>query len=86
MWSKYKIDNFWEINISEMEVTIQSIFKELNSSIRLLKDENWIILNVAKNDIEKFRRVLPLINDLRNTAMYTRHWDEVREVVKVYVL
>lgn len=86
MWSKYKTDNFWDINISELEVTIQSISKELNNSIRLLKDENWIILEVAQDSINIFRRVLPLISDLKNPAMYTRHWDEVREVVHVYVL
>lgn len=86
MWNKYKTGRFWEINISEMELAVQIIFKDLNNSMRLIKDENWIILKVARDSIDSFRRVLPLITDLKNPAMYTRHWDEVREVIRVYVL
>lgn len=86
LWDKYKTGNFWEIKVTEMEVTVQSIYKELNSSMRSLSVENWILLRVTRDSIDKIRLVLPLIGDLKNPAMYTRHWDEVREVINVYVI
>lgn len=81
VWNDYKTGNFWEIKISEMEITVQRIFKQLNYSLKLLKDGNWKMIEITRDKVDAFRRVLPLINDLKNPAMRVRHWDEVREVM-----
>jgi len=81
-WESFKTNNFWEINVSDMEMTVLRIYKQLNHSITILKDENWKILEMTLNKVDDLRRVLPLINDLKNPAMKPRHWDEVREVMK----
>lgn len=80
-WNNYKTGNFWHIKLSEMEITVLRIFKGLTVAIKLLKDEQWKLINFARDKVDAFKRVLPLINDLKNPAMRTRHWDEVRQVV-----
>lgn len=84
-WDKYKSANFWEINVPEIEVTVQNINKRLISSMKLLKDESWKMLEIKRDSLDAFRRVLPLISDLKNTAMRNRHWDEVREALNKLV-
>jgi len=81
VWNDYKTGNFWEIKISEMEITVQRIFKQLNYSLKLLKDGNWKMIEITRDKVDAFRRVLPLINDLKNPAMRDRHWNEVREAM-----
>lgn len=80
-WNTYKTGNFWEINISTMEITVQRIFKQLNNSLKQLKDASWKIIEIARDDVDAFRRILPLISNLKNPAMQTRHWDEVRSIL-----
>lgn len=80
-WNKYKSANFWEIKVPEIEVTVQNIYKMLSSSLKLLKEESWKMLEIRRDSLDAFRRVLPLISDLKNPAMRNRHWDEVREAM-----
>lgn len=81
-WKNYKTGKFRELKVSEMEINVQRIYKKLVSSLKKLKDENWKIMKITMDKIEEFKRVLPLINSLKNPAMRTRHWDEVREIIK----
>ncbi len=37
----------------------------------------WDIFESLKGTIEKFRRTMPLIEDLRHDAMRKRHWEEL---------
>lgn len=83
-WDSYKNGNFWEINVSSMEITVQRIFKQLNNSLKLLKDESWRIIEIARDSVDAFRRILPLISSLKNPAMRSRHWDEVRKILNKY--
>lgn len=82
-WAFYKTGNFWEVKASEMEVTVQRIFKQLIASmkIKLLKDQSWKMIETTRDSIDAFRRVLPLLSDLKNKAMRTRHWNEVRDIM-----
>ncbi|XP_026819508.1 dynein heavy chain 2, axonemal-like [Rhopalosiphum maidis] len=83
-WKKYKSANFWAIKVSKIEVSVQTIYKVLTSALRLQKDQSWKIIEIKRDIIDAFRRVLPLINDLKNPAMRNRHWDEVREAMTKY--
>lgn len=84
-WNLFKTDSFWKINLLEMETTVQRIYKKLSAFLKLLRDKNWSIIEITRNNLDAFKRVLPLITDLKNPAMKTRHWDEVREVIDKYV-
>lgn len=80
-WKNYKTGKFREIKVSEMEINVQRIYKKLVSALKKLKDENWKIMKITMDKLEEFKRVLPLINSLKNPSMQTRHWDEVREII-----
>ncbi|VDO03701.1 unnamed protein product [Rodentolepis nana] len=41
----------------------------------------WDVLERSKDRIEQFRRTIPLISDLRNEAMRTRHWEAIRKEI-----
>lgn len=81
-WSTYRVANFWEVNAPEMEVIVQNSLTLLNKSMKFLNDENWKIIEITRDNVDAVKQVLPLISDLKNTAMRIRHWDEVREVIK----
>jgi len=84
VWASYKTGNFWEIKVSEMEITVQRIFKQITSSVKFLKDKPWKMIDLTLEKVDAFKRVLPLIGDLKNPAMRPRHWDEVRETMHKY--
>ncbi|XP_043512192.1 dynein axonemal heavy chain 2 [Frieseomelitta varia] len=80
-WERYRTENFWEIDIEEMENTANVIFRKLNLLSRELKKKNWEIVEHSRTRVDKFKRTLPLITDLKNPAMRPRHWKKVKEIV-----
>lgn len=49
-----------------------------------MKDKNWEILDVTRARVDQFRRTVPLITDLKNSAMRTRHWEQVQVKLIAY--
>jgi hypothetical protein len=43
-----------------------------------IKEKNWDIIDVTKNKVDRFRRTMPLVNDLHNKAMRDRHWNQIK--------
>ncbi|XP_050498494.1 dynein axonemal heavy chain 2 [Diabrotica virgifera virgifera] len=82
-WEKYKSGEFWAIETVEMEETAQNLFRKLTKLSREFKEKGWTIIDDTRARVDAFRRTLPLIGDLKNPAMRTRHWDKVRKVVEV---
>ncbi|KAG5894356.1 hypothetical protein JTB14_031917 [Gonioctena quinquepunctata] len=82
-WIKYKSGEFWSIETWEMEETAQKLYKKLTKLSRELKDKGWSIIEDTRKKVDAFRRMLPLLGDLKNSAMRSRHWDKVRAVVGV---
>lgn len=39
-------------------------------------------IDFFRSRVDKFRRTLPLITDLKNAAMRERHWTKVKELVE----
>jgi dynein heavy chain, axonemal len=42
------------------------------------KDKNWDIVEVTKTRVDRFKRTMPLVNDLHNKAMRERHWIQIK--------
>ncbi|CAH0554839.1 unnamed protein product [Brassicogethes aeneus] len=82
-WDKYKSGEFWEIETEEMEETAQGLYRKLTKLSGQLKEKNWTIVEDTRARVDAFRRTLPLIGDLKNPAMRSRHWDKVREAVGI---
>ncbi|CAK9808028.1 Dynein axonemal heavy chain 2 [Anthophora quadrimaculata] len=80
-WERYRTENFWDIEMEEMENTANVLFRKLTRLSRELKEKNWEIVEHSRAQVDKFRRTLPLITDLKNPAMRPRHWKKVKETV-----
>lgn len=80
-WERYKSVNFWTIQIEEMDTTANSLFRKFTRFSRELRAMNWQIIENTRTHIDKFRRTLPLINDLKNSAMRERHWCKVKLII-----
>ncbi|KAF3697610.1 Dynein heavy chain 2, axonemal Axonemal beta dynein heavy chain 2 Ciliary dynein heavy chain 2 [Channa argus] len=78
-WSKWKTAQFAMLRIEDMENTALDMFKKLHKLQRELKDKEWDILIVTKNKIDQFKRIIPLIADMRNPAIRDRHWKQISE-------
>ena len=42
------------------------------------KEKNWDVVETTKTKVDRFRRTMPLVNDLHNKAMRERHWIQVK--------
>ncbi|KAI4461456.1 dynein heavy chain [Holotrichia oblita] len=87
-WETYKSGEFWSIETEDMEATAQTLFRKLTRLARELKDKGyfilylfWTIVENTRSRVDAFRRTLPLISDLKNSAMRKRHWDRVRTAI-----
>ncbi|XP_012280984.2 dynein heavy chain 2, axonemal [Orussus abietinus] len=80
-WESYKHGHFWTIEMADMDSTANVLFRKLTKLSKELKEKNWEIVETMRTRLDKFRRTLPLINDLKNHAMRDRHWDKVKQVI-----
>ncbi|XP_078020536.1 dynein axonemal heavy chain 2 [Epinephelus lanceolatus] len=78
-WNIWKVGQFATLRTESMESTAQDVFKKLHKLQRELKDKEWDIVDFSKNKIDQFKRIIPLIADLRNPAMRDRHWKQICE-------
>ncbi|XP_042367999.1 dynein axonemal heavy chain 2 [Plectropomus leopardus] len=76
-WDIWKVGQFATLRTESMESTAQELFKKLHKLQRELKDKDWDIVYFSKNKIDQFKRIIPLIADLRNPAMRDRHWKQI---------
>nr|CAD7568025.1 unnamed protein product [Timema californicum] len=59
----------------------QKLFRKLTRLSRELKEKQWEIVDHTRDRVDAFRRTLPLIGDLKNTAMRERHWGRVKMAI-----
>ncbi|MCI4377271.1 hypothetical protein PGIGA_G00201730 [Pangasianodon gigas] len=82
LWNEWKSEQFATLQTENMEITAQTMFKKLHKLSRDLKDKQWDIVDFSKNRIEQFKRTIPLILDLKNPAIRTRHWSQIKHEVQ----
>lgn len=83
VWAEWRTGNFWHINIDLLEDTALTMYKEFNALNKKYFNRSWDMLIVTTKTLDSFRRTLPLITALKNPSMRARHWDRVRELMKV---
>jgi dynein heavy chain len=42
------------------------------------QEKNWEVVEITKSKVDRFRRTMPLVNDLHNKAMRERHWSQIK--------
>ena len=63
------------IQVEEMEEAAGRIGKTIGKLSREVK--TWPALFWIKETVEAFKKTMPLITDLRNSAMRQRHWEDL---------
>ena len=58
-----------------------SLHKRLTKQLKEYRDNGWDIIEQTKSQVDAFRKALPLIMDLKNVALRTRHWEEIRALI-----
>jgi hypothetical protein len=51
-------------------------------SLPLQDKVDWTITDSIKKKIETFKRTMPLIQDLKNSAMRDRHWQQLKQTIQ----
>ncbi|TGZ66460.1 hypothetical protein CRM22_005313 [Opisthorchis felineus] len=77
-WEGWKCGRFCELQTTEMENLANTVFRKFVKLSRDLKDRNWEVIESSRIRVDQFRRTMPLIMDLRNPAMRSRHWVQLK--------
>ncbi|OON14263.1 ATPase family protein [Opisthorchis viverrini] len=77
-WEIWKYGRFCELQTTEMENLANTVFRKFVKLSRDLKDRNWEVIESSRIRVDQFRRTMPLIMDLRNPAMRSRHWVQLK--------
>ena len=85
LYFNWKTCKFADIETQSMEQEAQSNLKQIVRIAREVKDKDWEMVTVYRQRIEQFKRLMPLIQDLKNPALRPRHWKQlVAEVGKPF--
>ena len=75
-FDNWKTGRFDELDISEMETVAGQFNKKVGKLGRDVK--RWGIWEATRTKLTEFLQTMPLIQDLRNPAMRSRHWDTLK--------
>ncbi|KAL0484096.1 dynein heavy chain, partial [Acrasis kona] len=78
-WNSWKNGSFVSLDVAGMEAQAIEILKKNQNMGRDARE--WPVWNNLKEKLEQFKRVLPLIQDLKNESLRARHWSDVSELV-----
>eukprot|EP01028_Stygiella_incarcerata_P006524 TRINITY_DN2668_c0_g1_i2.p1 TRINITY_DN2668_c0_g1~~TRINITY_DN2668_c0_g1_i2.p1 ORF type:complete len:4588 (-),score=1267.00 TRINITY_DN2668_c0_g1_i2:3353-17116(-) len=78
-WGHWKSDPFKNLEIPKMETGAAKIQKRVNK-LRSTAQQ-WAAYTDLRDRLAKFKTTMPLISDLKNPAMRTRHWNRLMEEV-----
>lgn len=69
------------IDAEAIERNVNEMYKTMQKSIRIFADIEAVqsVAIEIKNQIDKFKPLIPLIQSVRNPGMRQRHWDNFRE-------
>lgn len=81
IWKDFKSIQFWNVEVLDVKVTVEIFVNEFNMSVNELKNKKWEVVETTRENIEAFRSLLPVVDDLKNPAMKVRHWNEVRNLI-----
>ncbi|XP_022235820.1 dynein heavy chain 2, axonemal-like [Limulus polyphemus] len=81
-WNQWRTTYFQDLILENMESTSQELLKKLDKFIKDPKASQWEVVGFMKNKLEQFQLSLPVVKHLRNTALRTRNWDQIRKVLQ----
>ena len=79
LYNSWKGGKFKELEIDSMEEEAVRMGKHIVKLGRELKQ--WGVWSWIKEIVDSFKKTMPLIMDLRNEAMRSRHWAQLMDAV-----
>lgn len=70
---------FLSLDSSELEDSVQKFSKRLQKMSKEVKE--WDVFCNLKDRITQIKRTIPLLLDLRNSAMRERHWSQIMDLI-----
>eukprot|EP01049_Picozoa_sp_SAG25_P003167 SAG25_NODE_178_length_12673_cov_19.868459_7_plen_1726_part_01 len=81
MWDGWKYGKFSEIDSEDMETQATAFNRRIVKIGKEGDAKKWGVWNTIKATVDQFKLSLPMITDLKNPALRTRHWDQLIEKV-----
>eukprot|EP00727_Mastigamoeba_balamuthi_P003136 m51a1_g1282 putative dynein heavy chain axonemal (4140) ;mRNA; f:131088-144324 len=75
---------FEEINAEEVSTRVTSFQKTVLKVERGLG--STIVVHKLKSNVNEFKNILPLVMDLRNSALKPRHWERIQDAIQTRVI
>ncbi|KAL0226771.1 hypothetical protein P9112_014095 [Eukaryota sp. TZLM1-RC] len=77
LWEDWKTKPFESLVTEDMEIVLGQLHKRLYKLGKIIK--NWGVWVYVKEKVDEFKKILPLITDLRNPALRERHWKRLQK-------
>jgi dynein heavy chain, axonemal len=71
-WNTWKTGQFNDLDVEEIEAEVNNYNKKVSKLGRDIR--KWKVWESLKEELDRFKETIPLIQDLRNKALRTRHW------------
>ncbi|CAK4102409.1 unnamed protein product [Aphanomyces euteiches] len=75
----YNETPFDQINVEAMSTQVQSYMKLASQAQRALPQNQ--VASTLLSQVEQFKLVLPIVNDLRGTFLQDRHWNQIHSIL-----
>ena len=72
-WSQWKDDQFQNLKLEDITDELQKYNKQIGGVRKQLEKKG--VWSSLKAQVDKFRKTVPLLTHLRNSAMRPRHWE-----------
>ena len=78
-YNGWKGKHFLQLDANEIEDVVQKFTKKLVKLGKEVKD--WEVFSNLKDRVNQIKRMVPLLQDLRNPAMRDRHWNSIMDEI-----
>jgi len=78
-YNEWKLQTFSSLHTNEMDEYASQEYRKLVKMAKELKEKGWDVVEVTKTRVDRFKRTMPLVNDLHNKALRERHWVQIKE-------
>jgi len=78
----WKFGKFATMDVNDIEAVAGTFAKRVYKLSKEPAVRGWKVLEDLKDRVDNLKKLMPLINDLRNPAMRERHWKSLMEEVR----
>ncbi|KFH07428.1 putative dynein-1-alpha heavy chain, flagellar inner arm I1 complex [Toxoplasma gondii VAND] len=77
-WNRIKMKALYDLSMSDLELTADAFQGRL---VKMKEIRTWPIWRKCQQEVDQFRKGLPLISNLRSPALRERHWLRLKKEV-----